>query len=741
MKTATLTMTLMAAAAALGANRTWTGAAGDGLWATEGNWEDGLLPSEEDKVIINTNDSIQLGADRTVGSISFGSTVVAPASGGNLDGEQWTLTVTQGSITGGKSAVVACKVNQPVDGTWKCESGYGNKLIISNDVSGAGIIYCGGGQNNNIQFLGNHVVSVPRIQTGTAGTVVSSGLQVDELTFSSTWADGDKNRTKIYFRNPGCSDTFTLHSTTNGANVIFQNYDVPYGEIRFTVPRVKLDHGLLTLRQEHYASGTNLVTIAALERRPGTILSVENGTAVITIDGVKVSSSTMVYGQNAGLTINGAENNVAGIWQPWCVNNYLYTKVHDSGCLVSCDASKDYTLFPADGLGCSPEVKYRNTVADVTLTQDTEVYALYNNTGVDSVINLGNHDLRFAGGGLFYNGKGQKTILSTGGRLVFASEDVIMTANGDNDLRISAPLAWDATGFPTGHRPSLIVIRTSGQSVVFDGPDEIGVYNRLFSETGKTAQRIEFAGTANREFTGEIGGVFHIYKTGTGELKFSGPNIRRGGDFRPSAGVTVINHPKAPGVTEATGDAVCVVAEGITWLNNFTVTDGAVLCGYGTLSQGVGGNQLKAGGFIGGGSPGQTGTLTLAGDFTPANGGGFYVNIDETSNSSLVLSGTKRKFTLPAAGSTLRVRVAWTGGEEVDVRHRTFKIFDWGVEHNTNPQTANAANADSINFEIVNDSPKMLDVSKATVTLDTTNKCIVLAGVKAMNKGLSVIMR
>lgn len=504
---------------------------------------------------------------------------------------------------------------------------------------------------------------------------------------------------------------------------------------------MKLDHGLLTLRQEHYASGTNLVTIAALERRPGTILSVENGTAVITIDGVKVKSSTMVYGQNAGLTINGAENNGAGIWQPWCVNNYLYTKVHDSGCLVSCDASKDYTLFPADGLGCSPDVKYRNTVADVTLTQDTQVYALYNNTGVDSVINLGNHDLRFAGGGLFYYGNGQKAIRSTGGRLVFASEDVIMTANGNNDLRISAPLAWDATGFPTGHRPSLIVIRTSGQSVVFDGPDEIGVYNRLFSETGKTAQRIDFAGTANREFKGEIGGVFHLYKTGTGVLKFSGPNVRRGGDFRPSAGVTVLNHPKAPGVTLATESAVCMVAEGITWLNNFAVTNGAVLCGCGTLSQGVGGNQLKAGGFIGGGSPGQTGTLTLAGDFTPANGGGFYVNIDETSNSSLVLSGTKRKFTLPAAGSTLRVRVAWTGGEEVDVRHRTFKIFDWGVEHNTTPQTANAANADSINFEIVNDSPKMLDVSKATVTLDTTNNCIVLAGVKAMNKGLSVIMR
>lgn len=48
---------------AVGATCTWTGAAGDGLWTTPGNWQDNAVPTASDTVVIpaNTADAMDAG--------------------------------------------------------------------------------------------------------------------------------------------------------------------------------------------------------------------------------------------------------------------------------------------------------------------------------------------------------------------------------------------------------------------------------------------------------------------------------------------------------------------------------------------------------------------------------------------------------------------------------------------------------------------------------------------------------
>src|SRR5258707_1130118 len=92
---------LAAGVACRAATLTWTGAAGDGLVSTAGNWSPAQVPSSGDTLIFagSTSLSPQLKTSLTVGSITFNSTATAFTLGGT-----GTYTVNSGGITNNSTA-------------------------------------------------------------------------------------------------------------------------------------------------------------------------------------------------------------------------------------------------------------------------------------------------------------------------------------------------------------------------------------------------------------------------------------------------------------------------------------------------------------------------------------------------------------------------------------------------------------------------------------------------------------
>ena len=93
---------------AVGATCTWTGAAGDGLWATPGNWQNNAVPTSSDTVVIpaNTADAMDAGdAVRTLAGLTF----TQPVGSFTLKGAGLRVAnnVTL-KMFGGKSVTIDC---------------------------------------------------------------------------------------------------------------------------------------------------------------------------------------------------------------------------------------------------------------------------------------------------------------------------------------------------------------------------------------------------------------------------------------------------------------------------------------------------------------------------------------------------------------------------------------------------------------------------------------------------------
>ena len=99
--TATITLTTTAALGPQGAcivpSVTWTGAAGDGLWSTPGNWSTGQVPTGTDQVCLPKTSTVSITRDATAGTLeSLGSLTVSAAL---------TLTGTDPSFLAGTTTL------------------------------------------------------------------------------------------------------------------------------------------------------------------------------------------------------------------------------------------------------------------------------------------------------------------------------------------------------------------------------------------------------------------------------------------------------------------------------------------------------------------------------------------------------------------------------------------------------------------------------------------------------------
>lgn len=723
MKTTTMLMVLLLAFVAVAADVTWTGDGEDLQWGTGANWSTKEVPGESDtaKILVTTN--VFMGADRTVGKLNLGT--IGDDSMFNIDGTdsttggKYTLTLAQGNIDGGLKAVINANIYVPVNGSWTCNNGYGSKIVVRGNVSGPGGLTFGGGQNRNLHILGGGVFSVPSVYCSLGGVQFDCSFVGTKITLANSWSDGNGNRTGMTMRNHVTFDKNCEFWTGPCGGVLsFNNSDVPEAEHLPCIPYMHHTSGKLSLNGDFYG-GTNLCTVTEFVRDTGTL---------VTMGITKRGSESVSLGVNAGYKIDNASNNAAGIWAPWAINNYLFLKVNDQGALVQTDINADYTEFPEGGVGCDGSTKYKYTTANQSLSNDTTMYSFLHYCGQHDEFALGDHDLRLKGGVFIYQGNGEKRVTSSGGRLVFEGDDIILGMSGNSNLVINAPMAWDRGTAAADAHPSLICSQL-GMPIVLAGEDHIGTYSNMMAECGKDTRYIDFSGPSDRTIRGSIAGRFHIWKTGSGNLTFDCVNQRRGGGLYLYAGKTYMAAGTAPGVTIATNGAEVVIAENVSWSGCTLYKDG-ILDGYGTYNAGY---TPAKGGIIGGGETDRVGTLSVNGDFKINDTIGFLCSIDEESNSCLQLIGNKRKFTLPPEGTELVVKVGWSGDGNVNVSRRTFKFFDWSTSSSSS--VANQANV--IAWKIENLSPRRIDTSAATVAIDFTNKCIVLSGVK--NKSATVI--
>ena len=146
------------------ATRTWTGAS-SGLWATAGNWDGGVtVPAFADSVSFPdvTNQTVTLGADRTVTGASFNAADAYAISPGN------TLT-SLGAITNqGAGSLV---INAPL------VLGIANKIA----ATGAGAITLGGAVSaRDLTLQANNTatsISLTNTANALAGTLILDGIK------------------------------------------------------------------------------------------------------------------------------------------------------------------------------------------------------------------------------------------------------------------------------------------------------------------------------------------------------------------------------------------------------------------------------------------------------------------------------------------------------------------------------------------------------------------------------------
>lgn len=693
---------------------TWDGGAGDGMWSTQGNWDTDGLPTEFDIAKFTVSNTVVLTENVSVSGLNFST--VNPV----FEGAGFTLHIGDGNISGGYP-IFNCNLATESYLNWSVADSYGKKTVVNGTFTSTAAVVFGGNQNKNLAF--HNAVSVPVLTNALSSLEFDGSFQSDiEICQRNNWTDGNGNRSTLRFNSGALASLDKVAITTGpgGGIVCFRNSTDSTAESRAHLKKLVHECGHLTLYSSYYG-GTNIVTIDDFARKPG---------AYVTLNNRKDGGSTAFSaGVNAGIIVDGASNNY-GFWKPWCMQSYFLVKVNGNGALEVC-SNGDYAAFSGD-IGLHPDTIYRNTTSgSIELTGNTSVRALLSQCGHnDLAFNLGDHDFRIESGNLAVIDNGAREFNARTGRLVFGGEDLIFYVAGNSNLMLNASIACDVA------QPSIMAM-LSGNGLEFHGRDEIGTYGALFAESGNTAQHIAFAGESDRTFNGDINGRFHIYKYGTGNLTFNGKNQRRGGGLYVYEGSVTIGNDAAPAASLVTNGAAVVVKEGVSWTSCVLWKDG-ILCGDGTYNGGIGGNQHKNGGLFAGGAPGALGTLSINGNFTPAQEFGFKTKIDGSNASLVSLVGSSRQFQLSQSGSTCTVHVSNISTSKARIRPETrYRVFSWQESSKSSCGNTNFSHV----WKVVNDTPRTLDASGAVVGLDTTEKCIYVTGLKSINPGLVVTIR
>ena len=692
----------------------WSGDAGDLNWSTTNNWTGGILPGEADRARFDggkiANQTVTLGTNQTIGSL-----VLAGGVGNfTIEGSnQWSLTLKNGNIDNGGNGscttILKCQVILGTNGTWNMPEQYGNRITIAGELSDNGMGYgftTGGGNNQSFGLTGtNNALGNIVIRDG--GLVMSGEAGVfKQGTLALNDGVGEYNNTTTLTLNNDILNTnrfgvnTTVQSIGNGGNV----YCV--GDFTFTqsIGRFSLQAGKLHLSNWN---GKPTLKFLGWERKPGTALT------------------TSSLGSSIFVTIDGENANTNGLWKPWASDvgfDPKFIKVNAAGQLSTL-VSADYATLLASGNSPTSIGQMKDTT--LTLTSNENVWALrfYPTTSGSQTLDLGTKDLTIGSGSmLFYNG--ETTINSSGGCLRFGSNEIFVNGNvngaGSKTIAIHAPIATNG-----GSISNYIVAANLGyDKLLFDGEDRIGTYAGICGIAGNRS--IELGGASDRTITGLLNGKFSLIKSGTGTLTCTGSDVRSYGSIIVNGGRLVIGAFGALGSATVNAGGRLETASGVIGNGNNTINTNGTLGGHGTFANN--GLVLNAGCRFAPGTPTSIGVLTLGYNITLPTGAGLDVKLGVGTNDLLKINGS---LTLPANGQPLEVSVTDLSGRTENPRGRTYAIAKWT---GNNPST-------SPTWTVRSASPKVLDVSNAIVTLDTSAKQILLSGLTSVSHGLVVVIR
>ena len=714
------------------AEYTWDKGAATLDWNDPVNWSSDTKPGTADTAKftstgIAANDVVALGANQVVNILTHNA-------GNNFTiGEgSYSLTLLSGKIQGGYTGSARItSINAPIIlGATGDFVGYGtdgNQTVFLQPISDGG-----NGYGVNLSTAGNDAFGMQGANTyggdttvrgrtltlsGSAGSLLQSHLVLRPTTLTA-------NRVGIWLTNSSDANANRLNDAydilmENGGRFVVGISGHGTTAVQEQAGLLDLRDGILNL-QANYAG-------ADVELRFSGITRGEGAGMIVDYRGTGLSA-----GVNTKLTIAGAANNAAGIWQPWAMagGDLEYDPKH-----VSVDASgtllrfNSYAVLPDSGGDAN--TLYMASSASQTLTGPVEAYALLmRRTDNDAaVLDLGAYDLRLAGGSVGLTTHNNRTIQSSGGgRLVFGTKDVVIFGSSDSTSRtlaITAPIASDVAG-----PHNIVVPLVRNASLVLSGEDQIGTYAKLSADM--QLKTLELGGPSDRAITNGMHGSFHLKKSGAGTLRLAGVDRRGDGSTTTvTDGRLIVGNASALVWRSYTDGSIVVtnaaleVASGIVWNGRFTIQANATLTGDGKF------NTVKRIFATARVAPGKTvGKLTTNALIFDAGS-----HIDWELGDGVATAGTdydllrvEGALTLPTGVVTLNIGDA--GTRTTPLRNQSFTVAEWT---GTDPASAPT-------WSIVNQAPETVDASGAQLSIDLANNKIVLTGLKDVTPPATVIV-
>ena len=267
----------------------------------------------------------------------------------------------------------------------------------------------------------------------------------------------------------------------------------------------------------------------------------------------------------------------------------------------------------------------------------------------------------------------------------------------------------------------------------FTGEDLVGDWGDVYCCALTNSNQIsgfELGGPSTRRIHGRLSGLCKLRKSGSGTLVFeptftmNARNIT--GVIVEGRVVTRVANGPVP-VFDVEADASFETDANALCTSRATVKSGGRLMGLGRFKDVV----LNDGAILRGGSDTTGGCLRIGGNPTVKGNLRLEIPVDATTVGEVRAVGN---LTMPAEASTVTVCVNAVAGKD-SRRIRTtdsFRIF--GSEAGKT-----LTNGDAPNWTVVTETPRWVDVSKASVTRDDNG--YVLTGIDVHRNGLAVIVR
>ncbi len=722
---------------------TWTGAVGDNLWKTAGNWQGDQAPQPGDNLVFPqlTGTTPFVAADNFTSGTTFNS-ITIQGSGYELLGNQVDLV---GGITASYTSGTSSDNLNTVLGGGTISVAAGGELDLGGGLSGtAGLTITGGGTLGMLGATSNSYTGATTVDAGT--------LEVDKFDThsdsSSTAIPGDltiSGGTVVLGAADQIASTSSVTiSSNNGLQMA--GYDDTIGSL--TLENVSLDTGTATLTLTGglsndasstqttlagnlgLAAGTHAVTIADPQSStPDMIVSAaisgpggitKTGTGNLELSGadtftgaveIQAGTVTIVAGASfsgtSGFTVeSGAELNLGSGASLSAPITAAGAGAGDGGAIVSTAGS--------------------NTLSGpITLTGDTTV-AVDAGTLTDSgAIGDGSPSAGYAltktgGGTLALSGANTYTGSTT-------IADGIVSITDGNALADSSGIAIDNGGELDLSGVTLATPFTSITGAGAAGGNGGAIANIAGTSTLSGAMTLSNAATIDvtsggLTISGVIGGTGSLITAGAQPLSLTNTNTYSGGTTISAGTMLAASAGGALGTNTVTDDGELDLSNSITLTNALTLSstgnaivnesgtsglNGPVTLGLDTTIDVASGSTLMFFGAIGDGSPSNGYGLT-------ETGGGLLITAATTSNTytgdTTVDSGTLE---LDQQWGSVAIAGNLNIGDGTD----TAEVLDW-QNNQIDPGayvTLNGANA-SLNLNGLNDAVAVLTFNGGSVT-------------------------